>query len=137
MTIIAPEYPGYGVHSGKATQDLVLEQSEIIYKFFVDKHEFPENRIVIFGRSIGCAPAIHIASKYNPGALILISPFSSIQMIADQFCCTGTSTLIKEKFQNVKKIQNCKCPGLFIHGLKDRLIPWKHSKILYGKYIIH
>ena len=109
-----------------------LEQAETVYNYLVEKNDFPESRLVIFGRSIGCAPAIHITSKFNPGGLVLVSPFSSIRKIADHFCCSGTSVLIKEKFLNIEKCKKCVCPCLLIHGVVDNLIPWTHSKLIYG-----
>jgi acetyl esterase/lipase len=35
--------------------------------------------IVICGRSIGTGPAVFLSANRDPGALILISPFKSIQ----------------------------------------------------------
>jgi acetyl esterase/lipase len=35
--------------------------------------------IAICGRSIGTGPAVFLAANRDPGALILISPFKSIQ----------------------------------------------------------
>ena len=36
-----------------------------------------QDGVKIFGRSLGTAPAIHLASKFEVGGLILVSPFTS------------------------------------------------------------
>lgn len=39
---------------------------------------------MIFGRSMGTGPACFLASKYNPKALLLMSPFESIRTVAKE-----------------------------------------------------
>ena len=40
---------------------------------------------MVFGRSLGSGPACYIAEKYNIGGLILLSPFSDIQSLVNDF----------------------------------------------------
>ena len=47
-----------------------------------------------------------------------------------------SSILIKERFENIKKIHEISCPILFIHGKKDTLVPHSHSEDLH-KLAIH
>ena len=37
------------------------------------------------GRSMGTGPACHIASKFGPRGLILISPYTSLRKVAENF----------------------------------------------------
>lgn len=53
MNILAVEYPGYGVYPGEAKADRICEDSEIVYDFLTKEVGFSENKIIIFGRSIG------------------------------------------------------------------------------------
>lgn len=41
--------------------------------------------------------------------------------------------MVKERFKNVENIQGVYCPTFFIHGVRDPLIPYKHSEILSYK----
>ena len=69
----------------------------------------------------------------NPGALVLISPFTSIKDVV-KFNYGGlASGMLKERFSNKQRILDVNCPVLFIHGKEDKLIPFKASKSLYGK----
>ena len=89
--------------------------------------------IIICGRSIGSGPACHLAAR-NPdlGALALISPYKSIaSIVQDSFGSFGfLSKLVKERFVNIEEMANIRSPTFFLHGKKDKLIPYQHSKDL-------
>ena len=91
-----------------------------------------EKDIVICGRSIGSGPAVHLAANRNPGALILISPFKSIQETAGTILGIF-SFIVKDRFNNISKMKNVTCPLLLIHGQQDNLIPFTHSVELAKK----
>jgi fermentation-respiration switch protein FrsA (DUF1100 family) len=85
--------------------------------------------IIIFGRSIGSGPATYLASTKQVGALILMSAYTSIRNIVRDYIGVFGS-LIGERFPNHERIKQVKCPVLFIHGIKDKLISYKHSEKL-------
>ena len=62
-----------------------------------------ESDIIIFGRSIGTGPAIHLASKFNPGALCVMSAYTSIRDIATSKVPI-IGNIISSHFENLKKI---------------------------------
>ena len=41
--------------------------------------------------------------------------------------------LIQDRFKNIEKITKVKTPTFFVHGIKDKLIPYHHSKDLHDK----
>lgn len=62
------------------------------------------------GRSMGSGPACFLAEKYNPNGLILISPYTSIRKVVENYVgmilvilCIGTtlSKLVRERFENI------------------------------------
>lgn len=61
----------------------MLEDSENFLKFLLTKKICNEEKLIVLGRSIGSAPAINVASKFNIGALILLSPFLSLKKMTD------------------------------------------------------
>ena len=55
------------------------------------------------GRSLGCAPAIHLAGSRRPCCLYLISPFKSVkELIREQL--NFLTMFIDDKFNNLEKI---------------------------------
>ena len=66
----------------EATEETILDDSLYFYDYVNKVLGIDEENIIIFGRSIGTGPATHVASKRNPGCLILMSAFKSIRSIA-------------------------------------------------------
>ncbi len=102
---MAIEYPGYGVHrdTGGCSADKIKEDCEYVYRYILQETGISEEDIVIFGRSIGTGPAIHLASMFKPGALCLMSAYTSIREIA----CSKVPILgymMSTHFENSKQI---------------------------------
>ena len=72
---------------------------------------------MISGRSIGSGPACHLAAKFKPAGLILISPIKSVSHIARQLCGRIADIFIEERFNNLPVASNVSCPVAILHGL--------------------
>jgi esterase/lipase len=83
-----------------------------------------EQDIILFGRSIGSSPACYVASKRNPAALLLMSPFKSIKEVAKDLVGWLLAMAIAERFRNIDLIKEIKAPVFIVHGQKDKLIPY-------------
>lgn len=66
------EYRGYGHSSGKPSISGLIEDTERVVEALREKGVPPE-RIVVFGRSMGCIPAAELAGRFQTAGLILES----------------------------------------------------------------
>lgn len=123
---VAIEYPGYSIYYSEKSSIAIEEDSLIVFDYFIEKIGVLKKDIVIIGRSIGSGPAVYLSSQREVGALILISPFISIQE-GSSIILGIFKFLVAERFKNIERIKNVECPVLFIHGQKDSLIPYNHS----------
>lgn len=82
--MMAVEYPGYGIYEDREgpTEDKIYRDAELVYNFVQWIAGLREKDIIVLGRSLGSGPATHIASKFEPGGLILMSPYTSIKSVA-------------------------------------------------------
>lgn len=80
---------------------------------------------------MGSGPATHVASKRRPGSLLLMSSFKSIRAIAEDQAGRILKYLIQDRFKNIEKIAKVTSPTFLVHGMMDKLIPYKHSKDLH------
>ena len=129
FNIIIVEYQGYSIYFGSPSSDSIYEDSLEVYDFIVKKKFKSINPLIfVCGRSLGTSPAIYLSSNRNVKALFLVSPFLSIKDVGKKFYL---NSFIQEDIFNSKSfISNIKCPILFIHGKKDKLIPFSHSEEL-------
>ena len=128
---LAVEYPNYGLYKGKSSPAQIMEDSETVYNYV--KSKFPDKKIIVFGRSIGTGPAIYLASKVNPEALILVSAFKSVKDILKDKWLGWLSDPV---FTNSELIGKVNCPILFLHGKLDSLIKCEHSKEMFESVIV-
>jgi len=63
-------------------EDNINDDALYIYDYVNKVLGVEEKNIIIFGRSMGSGPAVHVASRRNPGCLLLMSAFKSIRSIA-------------------------------------------------------
>lgn len=96
---------------------------------------YKNSDVFIFGRSIGTGPACHLASKYNPRGLILVSPYTSIKHVAANIAGKFLSLFMAHHFNNIGVIKKVNCPIIMIHGRKDDLILSTHSENLMKEFL--
>lgn len=92
------EYPGYSIYNEDKNSDTILNDSLIVYDFIIEELKINSNNIYVFGRSLGSGPSLYLSSNRNPGGLILISPFTSIQMVAESLVGKMFKYLINERY---------------------------------------
>jgi alpha-beta hydrolase superfamily lysophospholipase len=128
--VMIPDYRGFGKSSGKITNEKqLLDDGLAVYRLLTKT--WPENRIIVYGRSIGTGVATHIAQSGNPGMLILESPFLNLNALAS-YHYPYLPQLILSKFlryplRNDLWIGDVACPVYIFHGTKDNIIPFDQS----------
>jgi pimeloyl-ACP methyl ester carboxylesterase len=135
INIIAMEYPGYSFYAESTNSELVQFNARYLYQFLVEKMGFVEQNVVVVGRSIGSAFACQLAAEFQPGALVLVSPFCTLQEAATDMIGSFLASFVEEKFDNIVAIRRARCPVLLIHGEKDKTISPTHSKKLIANCI--
>lgn len=126
FSVFAYDYHGYGTSGGKATEQNSYEDADAAYDYLTQVLKVPANRIIAHGRSLGGAVAIDLASRKALGGLIIESSFVSAFRVV-----TGYRIFPFDKFRNVDKIGQVRCPVLIIHGRQDEVIPFWHGERLF------
>mmetsp|Transcript_267 Transcript_267/g.279 ORF Transcript_267/g.279 Transcript_267/m.279 type:complete len:272 (+) Transcript_267:22-837(+) len=129
--VLALEYPGYGIYKGKPSASRILEDSENVFNYLTNVLKISPTNIFIFGRSIGAGPAVWLGAEKNPGALLLMSAYTSIRAVAKNIAGSLLMYFVKERFRNIDLMPKVKCPCFLVHGQNDTLIPYQHSQILH------
>lgn len=124
--VLAYDYRGYGTSDGRPSEKGVYQDIEAAYEYLVNRQDTKPNRIVVMGRSVGGAAAVHLASRKKIAGLIIESSFITAFRVM-----TRIPVLAFDKFRNIDKIKEVRCPVLVIHGKHDRIIPFRHGKRLF------
>ena len=132
FSIFMMEYRGYGKRSGKPTESNLYGDAIISYDYITKVLNFPPNKIILYGKSIGSAICIDLAVKKKISSLIIDSGFTNAKEVANIFLPYIGYYICKFKFDNINKIKKVNCPILIIHSEKDPLIPFKMAEELYN-----
>ena len=91
-----------------------------------------EEDIILYGESLGTGIATELAQHKNFAGVILETPFTSMINAAKEFYpYIPVNLLLKDRFENFKKIKNINSPVLIMHGEKDTIVPFTMGKTIY------
>ncbi len=123
--VFAYDFPGYGLSTGKPLEATCEAAIDAAWEYLTKTKGVPPSKIVIVGRSVGGGPSVWLAERKTPAGLLLISPFTSAFAVR-----IPIPILPCDRFPNLKRIPQVKCPLLVIHGEADTLIPASHGRKL-------
>jgi pimeloyl-ACP methyl ester carboxylesterase len=91
-------------------------------------------RIVVMGRSLGSASAIHLASTHRARihGLVLDSPFADGPALIRRLGGPEVDPALPPVLEdNIDQMKSCSLPVLVIHGTEDRIIPISDAEALH------
>lgn len=124
--VIMIDYRGFGKSTGRRSQKAIKRDLQLVYNKI--KEQTTEDRIILYGRSLGSGFAAKLASMNNPKMLILDAPYYSLTKVTARYMpFMPLSVLIKYPLPTYKWLKYVRCPIHIIHGTNDKLIPYKTS----------
>lgn len=137
MSVFIYSYRGYGFSEGSPSEKgLKLDADRAIS--YLSTNEFhKDKKMVLYGRSLGGANAIYIASKYKDlvDGVILENTFLSIRKVIPYMFpfLKNFAFLCHELWNSESLMPNCneRTPFLFLRGLKDEIVPPSHMRQLF------
>ena len=127
--VLVIDYRTYGKSKGKLSESAMYKDAQYCYDYLM-KH-YPENKITLYGRSLGTGIASYLASKNQPKQLILETPYYSILDVAKhRFPMFPVKQLLKYRFPTYQYLPEIKCSITIIHGTEDSVVPYSSGKKL-------
>jgi len=124
-------YRGYPGSTGVPSEAGVYRDADAAWRFVVEDLGIPAKRVAIHGRSLGGGVAAELASRVEPGALILESTFTSVVDLARaQFGWLPIGSLLEYRFGTADLADEVACPVFVAHGGADSLIDVSHGRTL-------
>ena len=124
--VLMVDYRGFGKSTGRRSQKAIKRDLQIIYNKIKEKTS--EDKIILYGRSLGSGFAAKLASMNHPKMLILDAPYYSLTKVTARYMpFMPLSILIKYPLPTYKWLKYVQCPIHIIHGTNDKLIPFKTS----------
>ncbi len=134
--VLVFDYRGWGTSTDlEPTEPGLLEDSRAALAWLSARAGVPADRLVYYGRSFGSAVASQLAAHVPPAALVLESPFSSVQgLVRDSSNMDLPGGFFAEGSWDtegrVRSLQGV--PLLLLHGTADDFIRPEFSEHLYS-----
>lgn len=127
------EYRGYASNPGKPTEQGLYNDARAYMNWLTGEQKISQNRIVLYGESLGTGIATQMALEYaDVRALVLEAPYTTMQAVAQtHMFWLPAYWLIRDRFNNIDKIQGVKVPLLVLHGKKDGVVPFRQGNKVF------
>lgn len=124
--VLMVDYRGFGKSTGRRSQKAIKRDLQLVYDKL--KEMTTEDRIILYGRSLGSGFAAKLASMNHPKMLVLDAPYYSLTKVTARYApFMPLSLLMKYPLPTYKWLKYVQCPIHIIHGTHDKLIPYKTS----------
>jgi pimeloyl-ACP methyl ester carboxylesterase len=136
-TLAVADYRGYGLSTGKPTWKTLLPDAtyllmELQKVLAIRGFAGP---VLVMGRSLGSAPAIHLASQpeLQLAGLIVESGFAAMVPLLELMGVPARRLGVTEEMgpANLEKMRRVNRPTLILHAEQDDLIPIRDAELLY------
>ncbi len=132
LTALAFDYRSYGRSDGTVSETGTYADVRAAWRFLVEGRGIRPERIVLFGRSLGAAVAVELATHVNPAALVAESAFTSAAELGKRYYpWLPVNLLLRIHYDSASRVSRIAAPKLFIHSVDDEIIPFDLGRRLF------
>ncbi len=132
-SLLTLNYRGYGRSEGKPGEAELFADALRIYDYAASRAQ--GGRVAVMGRSLGSGVAVYLASQRPAAAVILVSPYDSVESVAKGiYPYLPVGLMLKHRFDSLARAPKIKAPLLCLVASDDRVIPRPHSERLYAAW---
>ena len=127
--VLIYDYRGFGKTRGKyRSEESLLADARAVLA--VARKDFPDSKIVIYGRSLGTGIATRMAAEIQPRNLILETPFLSLRDRAFSQFPYLLRFILKYPLRSDLYAPKVRAPVLILHGTADETVPYPQGAAL-------
>jgi pimeloyl-ACP methyl ester carboxylesterase len=132
LSVFIFDYRGYGLSDGRPSEEGTYRDAEGAWNYLRDARGFSDDRIVVYGHSLGAAIAAHVARRRRPAALILESAFTSVADVASRhYWFLPVRRLSRFEYATAALVHDVEAPTLVIHSPQDEITPIEQGRAVY------
>ena len=134
-SILYLNYRGYGGSTGKPGEKELVADGLQVYDYVTKELGYRPDQIVLMGRSLGSGVAIQVAGRRSVRGLILITPFDSLQAVAQKaYPIFPVGLFLRHPFRSDQWAEKIDRPLLALIAQQDSVIPNINSQYLLKKW---
>jgi fermentation-respiration switch protein FrsA (DUF1100 family) len=132
LSLLAFDYRGYGESGGSPSEQGLYRDAQAAYRYLRETRRVPPERIVVFGHSLGSAVAVDLVSRVSAAGLIVDgAPTSVIDLGQELYPYIPVRWIAASRFNSLEKVPEIRIPKLFLHAVRDEVVPLAHGRRLF------
>lgn len=135
ISFLSIDYPSYGDSIGSLSQDSLFTMADDVMSYVTKR--FANQQIVIIGYSIGTGVASYAASRYEPDAFILITPYNNGKDLFNSYVPIfygPLQQLIQYPLTSDVYVSSLSCPSLVLMVKGDSIVSAKLARKLINAF---
>ncbi|MBF0152992.1 MAG: alpha/beta fold hydrolase [Magnetococcales bacterium] len=127
------DYRGYGKSEGQPSEAGLYADALTAWDYLVQEKGIPAEKIIIYGHSLGTGVASWLATRREPGGVLLEGGFTSVpDRAAEIYPLLPVRWLSHIDFGNRSRVAQIRAPLLVVHSREDTVIPFHHGEQLFA-----
>ena len=132
LNVFIFDYRGYGRSAGSPSEKGTYLDARAAYDHLMSRDDIDKEKIVVYGKSLGGAIAIDLATRVPVRAVISNSAFTStVDMAKGMYPFLPVKYFVSMKYDTISKVGRLKAPKLIIHSGEDEIVPFRHGERLF------
>jgi uncharacterized protein len=133
LSLLAFDYRGYGESGGSPSEEGLYRDAQAAYRYLRETRRVPSDRIIVFGHSLGSAVAVDLVSRAPAAGLILDGALTSVINLGQElYPYIPVRWIAGSKFNSLEKVAEIRIPKLFLHAVRDEVVPLAHGHRLFA-----
>jgi fermentation-respiration switch protein FrsA (DUF1100 family) len=136
LSVFIFDYRGYGRSEGRVSERGTYVDARAAYRYLAGQKRIDPGSIIFFGRSLGGAVAVELATEHRPLAMILESCFPSLADVGQRaYRFLPVRWLLRIRYDSTQRIASLDCPKLIVHSRQDEIVPLDLGRQLFDAAI--
>ncbi|MBD3427140.1 MAG: alpha/beta fold hydrolase [Candidatus Omnitrophica bacterium] len=122
LSVFIFDYRGFGKSEGVPREKGLYTDALAAYEYISISRGVPENRIILYGESLGAAVSAEVAAKKRPEALVTEEAFTCLRDMAKKAYPYVPHFIFSSRLDTMRELKKAECPKLIMHSIDDEIV---------------
>ncbi|MEX5716925.1 alpha/beta hydrolase [Geodermatophilus maliterrae] len=129
LAVLLFDYRGYGGNPGSPSEAGLALDVRAARSHLLEEAGVPEDRLLYFGESLGCAVVTELAVEHPPAGLLLRSPFVDLAAVgSEHYPFLPVRALLRDRYPVAEQVAEVRVPTTVVYGGGDTIVPPEQSR---------
>jgi fermentation-respiration switch protein FrsA (DUF1100 family) len=129
LAVLLFDYRGYGGNPGSPSEAGLALDVRAARSYLLEEAGVPDERLLYYGESLGCAVVTELAVEHPPAGLVLRSPFVDLAAVgSEHYPFLPVRSLLRDRYPVAEQIARVRAPTTVVWGTADTIVPPAQSR---------